>query len=348
MTSFVSSLQCISQINRSNGDIYMNESKTPRWKSWLVLALAALSAPLAHATWPQKPVHVIVAAPAGGTADLVARVVTEEIGRSTGQPFIVDPKPGATGIVGAEALLAAPRDGYTAMVYIDALVTEAPFTYKMRFDPFKDLKVVASLAHTGLVLVTHPSIRAKTVPELLSHVKASPGKVNFASYGAGSIAHVLGMVLNKSAGLDMEHVAYRGSPPALLDLMAGRVEFMFDGLTTSVPYIKSGKLKPLIVTAPNRSALLPDVPTAAEIGRKDLEASVWFGLWMAEGVPQPVLQRIREEVLKALQAPAVRQKLMQAGLDLPLASTPDQLEKIMRADQERIGKILKSIDYKPQ
>lgn len=318
------------------------------WKNWVCGAVAALFVPLAVAQWPEKPVRIIVAAPAGGTADLVARIVGEELRNATGQAFVVDPKPGATGIVGAEALLAAPRDGYTAMVYIDALATEAPFTYKMRFDPFKDLKIVASLAQTGLVLVANPSIPARTLPELVSYAKATPGKVSFASYGAGSIAHVLGLMLNKSSGLDMVHVPYKGSPPALQDIMAGQVAFMFDGMTTSIPNIKGGKLRSILVTSPQRSRMLPDVPTAAEIGRKDLEASVWFGLWMAEGVPRAAFDRLRSETLRVLQLPSVREKLIQAGLELSQPSTPEELERTLRTDQERIGKILKSIDYKPQ
>ncbi len=193
--------------------------------------LAAVPAAFAQA-WPTKPVRILIGAPPGGTADIVARLLADGLQKEWGQPVIVDAKPGATGMIAMQDFLGQPADGHTLLVSVNALVTEIPHVIKVRFDPFKDIRPVADLTRSGLVFVGNPTLPAKNVAEVVSYVKANPGKVSYASYSLGTISHTMGLELNKAAGIDMTHVPYKGSPPALQDVMGGHVALMFDGPAT--------------------------------------------------------------------------------------------------------------------
>jgi tripartite-type tricarboxylate transporter receptor subunit TctC len=186
--------------------------------------------------------------------------------------------------------------------------------------------------------------------EMVAYVKANPGKVNFASYSPGTLSHVMGLQLNKLAGLDMQHIGYKGSPPAVQDVMGGQVQFMFDGLATSVPQIKAGKLRAFAVSSPQRSHALPDVPTLAELGYKDMTRTAWLALWTLPDAPAAAQQRIREETLKVLATPAVRDRLMAVGLNVNTTNppSPDEMAKTLAADYKSVGEMLKSVDYKPE
>lgn len=307
--------------------------------------LPALAQPLSD-----KPIRIIVGAPAGGTADLLARLVGDGLARGLGQPLIVDNKPGALGAIAMEAFLSAPRDGHTYLLSVNGLVTELPHSMKPKYDPLKDLKPLVEVAGSGLVLVGNPNLPPKTLAELVAYVKANPGKVNFASYTPGTLSHVMGLQLNKAAGLDMLHVGYKGSPPALQDVMGGQVQFMFDGLATSVPLIRAGKLRAFAVSAPERSHALPDVPTLAELGYKDMTRTAWLGLFTPPDAPAAAQQRVREETLKALAQPAVRDKLMGLGLNVNIAKppTPEDMARSLAADYKSVGDMLKAVNYKPE
>ena len=306
---------------------------------------SALAQPLSD-----RPIRIIVGAPAGGTADLLARLVGDGLGRGLGQPVIVDNKPGALGAIAMESFLSAPRDGHTYLISVNGLVTELPHSLKPKYDPLKDLKPLVEVAGSGLVLVGNPKLPPKTMAELVAYVKANPGKVNFASYTPGTLSHVLGLQLNKTAGLDMQHVGYKGSPPALQDVMGGQVQFMFDGLATSIPLIKAGKLRAFAVSAPERSHALPDVPTLAELGYKDMTKTAWIGLWSLPDAPAAAQQRVRDEALKALAVPAVRDKLMGLGLNVNVAKppTPDEMAKGLALDYRSVGDTLRAVNYKPE
>lgn len=312
-------------------------------------ALAALGLPAAHAqAWPSKPVRIVVAGPAGGSADIVARLVAEPLARELGKPVVVDNKPGAAGGIAVGELLAAPRDGHTLMVGVNSLVSEIPHIIKLRWDMSKEIKPLSELARGGLVLVGHPSVPAKDLKELVAYAKSQPGKVNYASYSAGTLSHVLGLLLNQAAGIDLGHVGYKGSTPALTDVMGGHVPLMFDGLATSLPLVKGGKIKAFAVSGPKRAPQLPDVPTFRELGFPQLEAVAWMGLWSAPEVPADVQARVRAVTLKALADPALRSRMLDTGFEAGLPRSQDEMARGLKTDYDRVGAVLKSIGFKPE
>ena len=312
------------------------------------VALASRAQGQAPARWPDRAVRLIVAGPAGGTADIVARLLADGLARDSGQPVIVDPKPGAGGVLAVNELGHAPHDGYTLLVGVNSLVSEIPHIIKLRVDMAQEIKPLAELGRGGLVLVGAPSVPARNFAELLAWVRGKPGAVSYASYSPGTISHVLGLQLNKAAGLDMTHVGYKGSTPALTDVMGGHVPLMFDGMVTSLPLIKSGKLKAFAVSTPRRSPQLPDVPTFAELGYPQLETLSWMGLWCKPDVPAAVQAAQRDAVFKALAAPALRERLLETGLEPGEPRTSDAMASALAADYQRVGAVLKSIDFKPE
>lgn len=319
-------------------------------RAYLMTLMSALALPGAQAqeAWPNRPIKLLVPAPAGGASDMIARTIGESIRRSTNQTVVVDNKPGAGGILAVEAMLSAPRDGYSFVLSPNSLVVENPYSYKFRIDLFKDLAPVAEVANVALVLVTNPQLPIRNLGEMLAYVKAHPGKTTYASYSPGTISHIKGMQLNKAAGLDMEHAGYKGSPPALQDLMGGQVQFMFDGMGTSLPLIKAGKLRPLAVTSAKRSPLLPDVPTLAELGYPDLTQIMGTSVWSTPDVPQDIRNKVRSELLKAMAAPSVKNQFQALGMDTGNTSQSiDDLESLLKQEYERTGQMLRAINYKP-
>lgn len=311
----------------------------------LALAAPALQAqPLSD-----KPIRILVGAPAGGTADILARLVGEGLQKTLGQAVVVENKPGALGAIVMDSFLSAPRDGQTLLLSVNGLFTEVPHTLKPKYDPLKDVKPLVEVAGSGLVLVGNAALPPKNMAEMVAWVKANPGKVNFASYTPGTLSHVMGLLLNKAAGLDMQHIGYKGSPPALQDVMGGQVQFMFDGLATSIPNIRAGRLRAFAVSSPERSHALPDVPTLAELGYKDMTRTAWLALWTHPDAPAAAQQRLRDETLKALAVPAIRDRLMGLGLNVNTTQPPssDEMWKSMAADFKAIGDTLKSVNYKP-
>ncbi|HSC01437.1 MAG TPA: tripartite tricarboxylate transporter substrate binding protein [Burkholderiaceae bacterium] len=317
-----------------------------------MLAAAALTtlAPLrARAqAFPSKPLRVIAAGPAGATADLIARLVTEPLAKELGQTAIVEPKPGAAGAIAVNDLLQSPHDGHTLLVGVNSLVSEIPHIVKLRIDMQASLRPIAELARGGLVLVGNPGFPANNLKELVAYVKANPGKVNCASYSPGTLSHVLGLLLNQAAGIDLTHVGYKGSTPALTDVMGNHVPLMFDGIGTSLPLIKSGKIKAFAVSTPKRSPVLPDVPTFTELGYPKLEALAWMGLWCTPDAPAPAQARVREATLKVLTQPAVRERLLELGFDVGTPRSVDDIVAGLKADYQRVGAVLQSVGFKPE
>lgn len=313
-------------------------------------ALGAIAPALRAQPLSDRPIRIVVGAPAGGTADMLARLVGEAMARGLGQPLVVDNRPGALGAIAMETFLSAPRDGHTYLLSVNGLFTEVPHSLKPKYDPLKDVKPLVELAGSGLVLVGNPALPPRNMAEMVAYVKAQPGKINFASYTPGTLSHVMGLLLNKAEGLDMQHIGYKGSPPALQDVMGGQVQFMFDGLATSIPNIRGGKLRAFAVTSAERSHALPDVPTLAELGYKDMTRTAWIGLWCPPDAPAVAQQRVREETLKALAMPALRDRLMGLGLNVNTSKppTPDDMWKSMAVDHKAIGDALKSVNYKPE
>jgi tripartite-type tricarboxylate transporter receptor subunit TctC len=315
----------------------------------LAAAFAVLIASSAFAQAPSdKVLRIIAAGVPGGTIDVVSRLLADGLQKELNQPVIVEAKPGAGGALAVNDLMQAPHDGNTVLVAVNSLVSEIPHVVKLRFDMFKEVKPLAELARGGLVLVGSPSLPAKNLPELIAYVKANPGKVNYASYSAGTLSHVMGLQLNKAAGIDLSHVGYKGSTPGLTDVMGGHVPLMFDAMTTSVPLIRAGKIKPFAVSLPQRSPNLPDVPTFTELGYPQLEALAWMGLWVTPDLPAATQTRLREATLKVLAQPATRERLKEISLDVGQPRTPDAMAQSLRADYERVGAVLKSINFKPE
>lgn len=311
------------------------------------LGLAACVA-LAAPAWAftGKPVRMVVPAPAGGTMDIVARVLADQLSTQLGQPVIVDNKPGAGGVIAVQALLAAPADGNTIMVTASNVLTEIPHVLKGNFDPLKDVKPVAVVARASMVLVAAPTLPAKDLKELVQWAKARPGTQSFASYSAGTSSHYAGMILNQKAGLDLQHVPFNGSPPALVQVIAGQIPLMFDGMATSLPQITAGKVKAIGVAAKTRSTHLPQVPTLAEQGYPDLDFGNWVGVVMAAGASAELVDKINAEIAKAAAAPKVRDRLVAAGFEPGGQVSAAEMAASVRADFDRNAAIVKQFNIK--
>lgn len=311
--------------------------------------LAACGSTLAQApNWPDKPIRLVVPAPAGSGLDVVARLLAEQLRPTLGQNLIVDNKPGAAGIIGGADVLKSPRDGSTFMIMINGFASEIPHVVKMPFDPMTSFRPLVQLANYGLVLTTNPHVPGNDLAGFIAHVKANKGKISFASYSAGTVSHTLGLELNKAAGLDMLHVAYRGSPPALIDLMGGQVQAMFDASSNVMPYAKVGRLKVLAVTTPQRLPTFPDVPTFAELGYKDFTEVAWAGLWSAADVPSSIQQKMREATFKVLKEPKVREQFNTMGWSAGSGATPEELLASLRTASDKQAATLKAIGFKPE
>ena len=307
--------------------------------------LLALATPLAMA-WTDKPVRMLVPAPAGGTMDIMARIVADQLSADIGQPVVVDNKPGAGGAIAVQAMMSAPPDGQTIMMTASNILTEIPHVMKTAFDPIKDVRPVATVARASIILVTAPNVPAQDLKGLIGYVKANPGKLSFASYSAGTSSHYAGMMLNQKAGLDLQHIPFPGSPPALAQVMGGQIPVMFDGTATSLPLIKGGKLKAIAVTTKTRSAHLPQVPTMAELGYPDFEFSNWIGTVVASGVPADIVDKINAATLKAAAAPKVHDRLAAAGFEPNTSMSSAQLAQSVKADYERNAAIVKAFNIK--
>jgi tripartite-type tricarboxylate transporter receptor subunit TctC len=311
-------------------------------------AAAAMSVGLAFPawSWTGKPVRLLVPAPAGGAMDIVARSLADQMAASLGQPVMVDNKPGAGGQIAMQALLAAPADGQTLMLTANNVITEIPHVMKPAFDPLKDFRPLATVAKNTMVLVTNPALPAKDIKELIAFLKTKPGTGSFATYSAGTVSHYAGMIFNQKAGLDLQHVPFAGSPPALVQVMGGQIDIMFDGLSTSLPQVRSGKLHAVGVASGARTPLLPNVPTFAEQGYPEIDFTNWFGVYVASGVPGAAADQIAAEVRKAAATVKFKDRILAAGFDGTIEETPAQLAALLKADYERNGAIVKAFGIK--
>jgi tripartite-type tricarboxylate transporter receptor subunit TctC len=282
-----------------------------------LLAAGGIALSSACWAWPDKPVKLIVPAPAGGSMDVVARLLAQQLSADTKQTVIVENKAGAGGSIGIQALLQAPADGYTLMVTSNNVLVEIPHVMKTPYDPLKDVKPIATFARSGLVLVSAPIPGVNDFKGLLAHMKSRQGKGSFASYSAGTSSHYAGLVLNHKAGLDMQHVPFAGSPPALVQVMGGQIDVMFDGIATSLPQIRGGKLRVYGFTGKTRSSYLPDVPTMSELGYPEINAVGWLGVIAASALPDDLSSQIGAAVRKVATVAAFNDSLKGVGL------TPD-------------------------
>jgi tripartite-type tricarboxylate transporter receptor subunit TctC len=307
-------------------------------------ALAAVSRNARAQAYPSRPVHWIVSASAGGTADILARLFSPFLSERLGQTFVVEDKPGAGGNIGTELVVRAPPDGYAIHMTATSDAINATFYDKLNFSLLQDLAHVASLIRGPFVMVVNSSFPAKTVPEFIAYAKANPGKINFGSGGVGFAAHVSGEMFNMMAGVKMIHVPYRGQAPAMVDLLGGQVQVLFDPVVSSIPHIRSGKLRALAVTTTTRSAALPDVPTVADFV-PGYEASIWFGVDAPKNTPATVVDALNKEINAAIADPKIKARLIELGAD-PMPMTPADYGKFVAAEIEKWGKVVRAANIK--
>ena len=312
-------------------------------RCWAIAALLAVFAQNAFAqAYPTHSIRLVVPFPAGGTTDILARAAAQKLSESLGQAVVVDKRPGAAGNIGADLVAKSAPDGYTLLMGTVGTHAINPGLYaKMPYDHVKDFVPVVLVAGVPNVLAVYPAFPVNSVAELIALAKSKPGTINFASSGSGTSIHLSGELFKTMAGVDMTHIPYKGSSPALTDLMGGQVQIMFDNLPSSLPLIKAGKLRAIAVTSLKRAPALPDVPTISESGLPGFEASSWFGVLAPAGTPAPIVAKLNADVNKWLQSPEAREQLLAQGANAA-GGTPEQFAAHIRAETEKWAKVVKA------
>lgn len=312
-----------------------------------VTLLTAGAALPAHADeWPSKPIRWVVPFPPGGAMDAIARALGEKASKSLGQSVVIENKSGAGGNIGADNVAKSPGDGYTIMITSIGMATNMALYPKLSYDPVKDFAPVSLLAVVPNVLVTNatqPSV--KTVSDVIANAKAQPGKLTYASAGNGTSIHLAGEVFASQAKVDMLHIPYKGSGPAVTDLLGGQVNYMFDSITSAKPHILSGKLRAVGLTTAKRSSALPNVPTLAESGLAGYEVSPWFAVFAPASTPKPIIAKLNAALLDAMKQPDIKAKFETIGAE-PIGSTPEELGKHLNQEIARWGKLIKDQNIK--
>ena len=290
--------------------------------------------------WPSKPVRWVVPFPPGGAMDAIARSLGEKAGKSLGQPFIIENKPGAGGNIGADFVAKSPGDGYTIMITSIGMATNKFLYQKLSYDPVKDFSPVSLLAIVPNVLVTNATQpNVKTVADVIANAKAQPGKLTYASAGNGTSIHLAGEVFTSIAKVDMLHIPYKGSGPAVTDMLGGQVNYMFDSITSAKPHIQSGKLRAIGLTTTKRSSALPNVPTLEEAGLQGYEVSPWFAVFIPSSTPKPIIAKLNAALLDAMKQPDIKAKFDAIGAE-PIGSTPEELGAHLNRELNRWGKLI--------
>lgn len=291
--------------------------------------------------YPNKPVRMVVPFPPGGTTDILARAVGQKLSEAWGQQVVIDNRPGAGGNIGTDLVAKAPADGYTLLMgTVGTQAINASLYAKLPFDPVKDFAPVTLVASVPNVLVVNKTIPSNSVKELIALAKSKPGQLNFASSGNGTSIHLAGELFKSMTGISMTHIPYKGSAPALTDLIGGQTNMMFDNLPSSMQHIKSGTLRALAVTSAKRSPALPDVPTVAESGVPGFEASSWFGVLAPAGTPKEIVAKINADIVKALAAPDIKERLSGQGAE-PVGNSPEQFAAYIKTEIVKWAKVVK-------
>jgi len=297
-------------------------------------------------SWPSRPIRFIVPFPPGGGTDVNARIMAPRLTAALGQQVVVENRPGAGGMLGAELVAKSAPDGYNMVIATIGPIAINPSLYsKMTYDPAKELAAVSITGEVPNGLVVHPTLPAKSLKELIALAKQRPRELNYGSSGPGAGDHLAGEMLNVMAGIRMTHVPYKGGPPAMVDLMSGHIQLIFATLATSMPYIRAGRVRTLAVASAQRFALLPDVPTVAEAGVPGFAINNWAGVFVAGGTPRPIIERLNSEIVKALAPPDVRQKLLEMGL-VAGTNTPEQFTSYIQAETVRWARVVKDAGIK--
>ena len=313
----------------------------------LVCTALLLSAGVAAQSYPTKPIRLIAPSSPGSGVDIVARFFGQKLAESVKQQVVVDNRAGAGANLGAEIAAHAPRDGYTLFVGTPAHTINPALYAKLNYDIIKDFAPISMLTTGQYVLVVHPALAAKNVKELVAMARAKPGQLNYASAGNGNATHLAGELFRSLAKIDIVHVPYKGTGPALTDLMGGQVQFMFSNLTAALPQIKSGKMRALAVTGPKRSGSVSELPTMSEAGVPGYAVTSWFALLAPNGVAPDILKRLHAETVKAMSAPDMKDRLAGEGAE-PTTSTPAELTAFLKAEIAQWGRVVKAAGIKAE
>jgi tripartite-type tricarboxylate transporter receptor subunit TctC len=312
----------------------------------LCLAVCLLPAHALSQAFPAKPIRIVVPFSAGGPTDITARLIGPRMTELLGQPIVVDNRAGATGIIGAELVAKSPADGYTLLFGTASVVAINMVTYsKLPYDTLRDFQALTPVMTTSTILVVHPSVPAKTLKELVGLAKARPGEITLGSAGTGGTLHLPIEMLMKSAGIKLTHVPYKGAAPAVIDVVGGQLSGMFVDLPVISPYVKAGRVRALAMASPKRSPYFPNVPTTREAGYNDVELQNYYALFLPAKTPRDVVAKLHDAVVKTVNTPAVRDKLVETGAD-PLTMTPDEFTRFLRADIEMWAKVVKAAGVK--
>ena len=314
--------------------------------STLLYALAPLGA-LAQDAYPSKPVRIIVAYPAGGANDIVARAIGQELAQDLGQAVVIENRSGAAGTIGADAAAKSPPDGYTLFMAAGAHTLAPSLHAKLPYDIVRDFAPVSLAARGTYLLVVHPGVPAKSVKELIELAKAQPGALNFASSGAGAPPHLAGVMFQKLAGVTLNHVPYRGDTPAINDLMAGHVQLAFLSIQPLIPQVKAGTLRALAITSGTRSAAVPDLPTVAESGLPGYDIGTWWGLLAPAETPRPIVDRLATAMRKATAVPSVKERFA-AGGNVAQSNSPEEFAAMIKSEVGRYRELASAAGVKPE
>jgi tripartite-type tricarboxylate transporter receptor subunit TctC len=313
----------------------------------LALAILFVSASALAQSYPVKPVKILVGVPPGGPTDTVARAIAPDLGEALGQPVVVENKPGASAMIATDAVAKAAPDGYTlGFIYITH-ATNPALMAKLPYDTLRDFAPVSLVGQQSMVLLANPSFAPNTVQELIADAKANPGKIDYGASDSGSAPHLAGELFKMMAGIDLTPIYYKGTAPALTDLLAGQIKVMFVSNISALPHVKSGKLKALAVTGSHRISLAPDIPTIAESGLSGYEAYGWYGIAAPARTPASVISRLQTEVAKIAQNPKMKSRLAGQGLEL-VGNTPAEFDAFIRAEITKWAKVLKAAGVKPE
>jgi tripartite-type tricarboxylate transporter receptor subunit TctC len=296
--------------------------------------------------YPTRPVRIIITTAAGGTADILARLMGQWLSERLGQPFVVENRPGGGTNIGTEAVVRAPADGYTLLLASPPNTSNATLYDKLNFNFIRDIAPIAGVMRGPFVMLLNPSIPADSVPEFIAYAKAHPGMINFASGGIGFATHLAGELFKGMTGVKMVHVPYRGQGPAMTDLLGGQVQVMFDPVVSSIAHIRAGKLRPLAVTTSMRSEALPDIPTVGEFV-PGYEVIVWFGLGAPKATPAEIVEKLNKEINAGLADPKIKARLADLGGSV-LPGSPSDFGKLIADDTEKWGKVIRAANIKPE